>query len=81
LGDESTQEEVFKVIGLPALKNAVDGFNSTVFAYYDLLAEEHGEDSRLKDIQKVSMLEDEDGNFHFRNSSVHQVANEEVGGQ
>ena len=31
--DKSTQEEVFKDVGLPVVEAALDGFNSTVFAY------------------------------------------------
>ncbi len=44
---------------------------------YDLLAEENTESSTFKDLPKVTMMEDEDGNFHFKNLSVHQAANEE----
>ena len=134
LDEKATQENVFKTIGIPAIKNALEGFNSTIFAYgqtgsgktftitggperyadrgiipraismvfkelhnqpdvnytcfvsyleiylengYDLLSEEHRENTRLYDMQKVNMLEDEDGVFHFRNLSVHPVASEE----
>lgn len=44
---------------------------------YDLLAEEDMEVSRLEHLPKVTMLEDEDGNYHFRNLSVNPVASEE----
>ncbi len=55
---------------------------------YDLLAhanhydEDHDGDSnienlKIEDLPKVTMLEDEDGNYHFRNLSVNQVSNEE----
>jgi len=30
---EATQEEVFKKVGIAAVQNAIDGFNSTIFAY------------------------------------------------
>lgn len=29
----ASQEDVFKRVGVPAVQNAIDGFNSTVFAY------------------------------------------------
>lgn len=29
----ATQEDVFKKVGVPAVQNALDGFNSTIFAY------------------------------------------------
>ena len=29
----ASQEDVFKRVGVPAVKNAIDGFNSTIFAY------------------------------------------------
>ncbi len=147
---KATQEQVFNVIGAPAVKNVLDGFNSTVFAYgqtgsgktftitggperyadrgiipraismlfdklqnnkngaftcyvsyfelynengYDLLAGVEKDDSgdsnsissgnnrseisRIDDLPKVTMLEDEDGNYHFRNLSVNQVSSEE----
>ena len=52
---------------------------------YDLLAHadhqtDHNDDikiSKLDDLPKVTMLEDEDGNYHFRNLSVNQVSTEE----
>jgi len=44
---------------------------------YDLLAEEHAQSTRIEDLQKVTMLEDEEGEFHFRNLSVRPVASEE----
>ena len=33
IGMEATQEEVFKKVGMGAVRNALDGYNSTVFAY------------------------------------------------
>jgi kinesin family protein 6/9 len=30
---KSTQEDVFKKVGVAAVQNAIDGFNSTIFAY------------------------------------------------
>uniref|UniRef100_A0A7S2KYU7 Kinesin-like protein n=1 Tax=Leptocylindrus danicus TaxID=163516 RepID=A0A7S2KYU7_9STRA len=134
IDEDSNQEEVFRKVGAPAVRNAISGFNSTIFAYgqtgsgktftitggperyadrgiipraistifkeiqsqsdinyscfisyleiynengYDLLSEEHSETSTLEDMQRVTMLEDEDGNYHFRNLSVHPVASEE----
>ena len=44
---------------------------------YDLLASNDAEVSKLDDMPKVTMLEDEDGNYHFRNLSVNQVHSEE----
>lgn len=52
---------------------------------YDLLAHvdnqngynDNVEISKLDDLPKVTMLEDEDGNYHFRNLSVNQVSTEE----
>ncbi len=52
---------------------------------YDLLArvdndyddKRNVETSKLEDLPKVTMLEDEDGNYHFRNLSLNQVSNEE----
>ena len=132
----SKQDSVFRTVGAPAVKNVLQGFNSTVFAYgqtgsgktysitggperysdrgiipraismlfaafeqeagqasfkcfasylelynesgYDLLADDSDvEVSRLDDMPKVTMLEDEDGNYHFRNLSVNQVNTEE----
>lgn len=29
----ASQEDVFKRVGVPAVQNAIDGFNSTIFAY------------------------------------------------
>lgn len=29
----ATQEDVFQKVGVPAVQNALDGFNSTIFAY------------------------------------------------
>lgn len=33
IGASATQDEVFKKVGVPAVNNALDGFNSTIFAY------------------------------------------------
>lgn len=33
LSDKATQDDVFRTIGAPAVRNVLDGFNSTVFAY------------------------------------------------
>ena len=33
LNDKVTQDDVFRSIGAPAVRNVLDGFNSTVFAY------------------------------------------------
>jgi len=43
---------------------------------YDLL-DPNREVKMLEDLPKVSMLEDEDGNVHMRNLSMHRAANEE----
>ena len=32
LDEKATQENVFKTIGIPAIENALEGFNSTIFA-------------------------------------------------
>jgi len=32
-GEDSTQEEVFNMIGLPLLQTSVEGYNATIFAY------------------------------------------------
>jgi kinesin family protein 6/9 len=143
LDSKSKQDDVFQKLGAPAVKNVLDGYNSTLFAYgqtgsgktytitggperysdrgiipraismlfasfqvqeqtgqasftcyisylelynesgYDLLAADANgnsadvEVSRLEDMPKVTMLEDEDGNYHFRNLSVNQVHTEE----
>lgn len=29
----ATQDDVFKQVGIPAVQNAIEGFNSTIFAY------------------------------------------------
>ena len=34
---DTTQEEVFKKVGAAAVQNALDGFNSTIFAYGQVL--------------------------------------------
>ncbi|RHY50674.1 hypothetical protein DYB30_010694 [Aphanomyces astaci] len=44
---------------------------------YDLLNEDHQNTKDIEDLPKVSMLEDEDGNCHLRNLSMHRVASEE----
>ncbi|OQR92281.1 kinesin-like protein KIF6 [Achlya hypogyna] len=44
---------------------------------YDLLNEDHQNTKAIEDLPKVSMLEDEDGNCHLRNLSMHRVATEE----
>ena len=33
LDDKASQDDVFRTIGAPAVRNVLDGFNSTVFAY------------------------------------------------
>lgn len=127
------QDDVFKKVGVAAVRNALEGYNSTVFAYgqtgsgktftltggperysdrgliprtlsmifndfrnrtdmqykvyisylelyneqgYDLLDQTHDSKS-LDDLPKVSMLEDEHGNFHLRNLSLNPANNEE----
>ena len=135
LDQTSKQDDIFRKVGAPAVKNVLEGWNSTVFAYgqtgsgktftitggperyadrgiipraismifasfhdasnatytcsisylelynengYDLLASDHdAEVSRLDDMPKVSMLEDEEGNYHFKNLSINPVSNEE----
>lgn len=135
LDSKSRQDDVFQKLGAPAVRNVLDGYNSTLFAYgqtgsgktftitggperysdrgiipraismlfasfleqsatasfscyisylelynesgYDLLAADDVEVSRLDDMPKVTMLEDEDGNYHFRNLSVNHVNTEE----
>lgn len=42
---------------------------------YDLLSEKN--DSKADETTKVTMMEDEDGNYHFRNLSIRPVASEE----
>ena len=44
---------------------------------HDLLAEKHAQSLRTEDLQNVTMLEDEEGDFHFRNLLVHPFASEE----
>ena len=136
LKEKATQDEAFRIIGAPAVRNVLEGFNSTVFAYgqtgsgktftitggperysdrgiipraismlfagfqeqqndttycayisylelynesgYDLLVDEDTAlSSRGDDALKVTMLEDELGNYHFRNLSVNPVSSEE----
>eukprot|EP00661_Eupelagonemidae_sp_cell13_P006507 gene6508-3878_t len=43
---------------------------------YDLLDPSH-DNKALEDLPRVTILEDEDGNCHLRNLSMHQAANEE----
>eukprot|EP01035_Chromulina_nebulosa_P018171 gene18171-23829_t len=132
----STQDDVFKRVGADAVRNALEGYNSTIFAYgqtgsgktYTLTGEgekyvnrgiiprsltmlfneiKQGSDNQFKfyisymeiynekgydlltssnevnpavglDNQpKVTMLEDEFGNFHLKNLSLHPVDSEE----
>ena len=42
---------------------------------YDLLSAQKGASTSL--VPKVTMLEDEDGNYHFRNLSIHRATSEE----
>lgn len=137
LDENTNQDQVFKAIGIPAVNNVFQGYNSTVFAYgqtgsgktftmtggperyadrgiipraisllfskfqeeslngvsfscfvsYLELYNEHGFDllaasgenemHRLVDMPRVTMLEDEEGNYHFRNLSVNPVSSEE----
>lgn len=124
LDDKSSQRDVFRIVGIPCLKNALAGYNSTIFAYgqtgsgktytitggperyddrgiipraigylfkamkaeekdgtsyscfisyleiynqsgYDLLVENQS-NSMDGEVHKVTMLEDEYGNFHFK---------------
>ncbi|KAJ8401237.1 hypothetical protein AAFF_G00388190 [Aldrovandia affinis] len=44
---------------------------------YDLLDPRHHETSRLEDLPKVTIMEDEDQNIHLKNLSIQQSANEE----
>ncbi|KAL7533312.1 hypothetical protein ACHAXR_005166, partial [Thalassiosira sp. AJA248-18] len=41
---------------------------------YDLLMESNHNNSAFDEVPKVTMLEDEDGNFHFKNLSMHAVS-------
>ncbi|CAF0834221.1 unnamed protein product [Brachionus calyciflorus] len=43
---------------------------------YDLLDPQH-QASKLEDLPKVSLMEDEDNNIHLKNLSIHQANNEE----
>lgn len=130
-----SQREVFRNVGIPAIQNALAGFNSTIFAYgqtgsgktftitggperyedrglipralshlfkaikddaqssyscyisyleiynqsgYDLLMQTNSNsNAAFEEVPKVSMLEDEDGNFHFKNLSMQTVTSEE----
>lgn len=137
LDQNTNQDQVFRTIGVPAVNNVLQGYNSTIFAYgqtgsgktftmtggperysdrgiipraisllfskfqedaskgimyscfisylelynesgFDLLSS--GDDvtrSRMDDIPRVTMLEDEEGNYHFRNLSVNAASSEE----
>ena len=130
LDTDSDQDEVFRIIGAPAVHNALNGFNSTIFAYgqtgsgktftitggperyadrgiipraisllfeefskrannttytcqisYLEIYNENGHDLLASNYKtstaKVTMLEDEDGKYHFRNLSSHAVSSEE----
>ena len=135
LDDKVSQREVFRNVGIPAIQNALAGFNSTIFAYgqtgsgktftitggperyedrglipralshlfkaikddaqssyscyisyleiynqsgYDLLMQTNSNsNAAFEEVPKVSMLEDEDGNFHFKNLSMQAVTSEE----
>ena len=44
---------------------------------YDLLDSRRGGDAASSAVPKVTMLEDEDGNLHFRNLSIHPATSEE----
>ena len=133
LDANATQDDVFKKVGVAAVKNAIEGFNSTIFAYgqtgsgktftltggperyadrgiiprsismlynefrnrtdvqfkayisyleiyneqgYDLLDQSH-ETKSHDDLPKVALLEDEHGNFHLKNLSMHPAETEE----
>lgn len=137
LDDKASQRDVFRTVGIPAIQNALAGYNSTIFAYgqtgsgktftvtggperyddrgiipraighlfktikddikrdisyscfisyleiynesgYDLLKENnHSHKSSSEEVKRVTMLEDEFGDFHFKNLSVHSVSSEE----
>jgi kinesin family protein 6/9 len=44
---------------------------------YDLLMQGNNGNAAFEEVPKVTMMEDEDGNFHFKNLSVQAVASEE----
>ena len=137
LDDKASQRDVFRTVGIPAIQNALAGYNSTIFAYgqtgsgktftvtggperyddrgiipraiahlfktikddeqkgisyscfityleiynqsgYDLLMENnHSSNSSSEESKRVTMLEDEYGDFHFKNLSMHKVSSEE----
>ena len=137
LDDKASQRDVFRTVGIPAIQNALAGYNSTIFAYgqtgsgktftvtggperyddrgiipraiaqlfktikddeqkgisyscfityleiynqsgYDLLMENnHSSNSSSEESKRVTMLEDEYGDFHFKNLSMHTVSSEE----
>lgn len=133
---DTSQEDVFKKVGIDCVRNALDGYNSTIFTYgqtgsgktytltggqvsykergliprtismifqelknskdrqykfyfsYMEIYNEHGYDllgasdrvdlaSGLDTLPKVSMLEDEHGNFHIKNLSMNVADSEE----
>jgi kinesin family protein 6/9 len=134
--DKVSQQDAFRTIGIPAIQNALPGFNSTIFAYgqtgsgktftitggpekyedrglipralshlfkamkdeeqkgssflcfisyleiynqssYYLLVQSNNGNTAFEEVPKVTMLKDEDGNFHFKNLSLQKVASEE----
>jgi kinesin family protein 6/9 len=138
LDDKANQRDVFRTVGVPAIQNALAGFNSTIFAYgqtgsgktytvtggperyedrgiipraiahlfktikddeqkgisysclityleiynqsgYDLLMESNHSSNNpsYDEAKRVTMLEDEYGDFHFKNLSMHTVTTEE----
>lgn len=137
LDEKVTQRDVFRSVGVPAVRNALAGYNCTIFAYgqtgsgktftitggperyddrgiipraishlfratkgeeangasytcyvsyleiynqsgYDLLTEGIDRGGGATDeVPKVTMLEDENGHFHFKNLSMHSVSSEE----
>jgi kinesin family protein 6/9 len=44
---------------------------------YDLLMQSNHGNTALEEVPKVTLLEDEDGNFHFKNLSLQKVSSEE----
>jgi kinesin family protein 6/9 len=134
--DKVSQQDAFRTIGIPAIQNALPGFNSTIFANgqtgsgktftntggpekyeggglipralshlfkamkdeeqkgssflcfisyleiynqssYYLLVQSNNGNTAFEEVPKVTMLKDEDGNFHFKNLSLQKVASEE----
>jgi kinesin family protein 6/9 len=133
LDASATQDRVFDEVGVSAVNNVLDGYNSTIFAYgqtgsgktytltggdnsykhrgiipraismlykefrskptmqykvyvsyleiyneqgYDLL-DSSKETKRLEDLQKVRLLEDDQGNFHLKGLAMHPAESEE----